>query len=356
MESTRAQLEALDERLAGLERWLASSSTDRDALTAALRESDEAVAALARRRREAETRVQTAAGKVDALRAEIRDLEAAEAEQAQALRAQLRAAWILSRRSPLQMLLEAETPDRVGRLLWFSRHTSEARAELVGNWQRARGELEVRAGELADALARLEADRDALRERAAELVATRRERGAMLADLERRIAARRDNVAELRATRAELEALLQRLVSEAGTLTGAAFEAARGSLPWPAPPRILQAFGRPRPPGGLPADGVFIAAEAGAPVRAVASGEVVFAEWLRGFGLLAVVDHGGGYMSLYGQLESLTHQVGDRVEAGEQLATAGRSGGSARSGLWFEVRNQGTPEDPVAWCAPRTSS
>lgn len=291
--------------------------------------------------------------RVDRLRGEIAALEQAEADQAEALRTQLRSAWLLSRRSPLQMLLEAESPDRVGRLLWFSRHTSDARGELLAGWRRARSDLAERETALAGALVELEADRDALRARAARLAATRDERSALLADLERRIAARRDNVVELRATRAELTALLERLIADAGTLTGTAFEAARGRLPWPAEPRILQSFGRPRPPGDLPADGVLLAAEPGTPVRAVADGEVVFADWMRGFGLLAVVDHGGGYMSLYGQLESLTRRVGDRLEAGEQLATAGRSGGNARSGVWFEVRNQGRPEDPVAWCAPR---
>lgn len=343
----------MDERLADLERWLSDSNTDRDTLAAALRASDEAVAALATQRREAETRVTAARARVETLQAEIAELEAAEADQAEALRTQLRSAWLLSRRSPLQMLLEAETPDRVGRLLWFNRHTSEARSDLVASWRRSRNELADRAAALASALAGLEAERDELRTRVARLEATRRERGALLADLERRITARRDNVVELRATRAELEALLKRLVAEAGNLTGAAFEGARGKLPWPAPPRILQSFGRPRPPGGLPADGVLIAADPGTPVRAVAGGEVVFADWMRGFGLLAVVDHGGGYMSLYGQLEALTRQLGDRLEAGEQLATAGRSGGNARSGVWFEVRSQGRPQDPVAWCAPR---
>ena len=79
---------------------------------------------------------------------------------------------------------------------------------------------------------------------------------------------------------------------------------------------------------------------------------MVFADWLRGFGLLAVVDHGNGYMSLYGQLESLTRQVGDRVEAGEPLAKPDARA-AARAAVWFEVRNQGEPEDPVAWCVPR---
>jgi len=166
--------------------------------------------------------------KVERLRTEIADLEAAEAAQADALRTQLRSAWLLSRRSPMQMLLEAETPDRVGRLLWFSRHTSEARSELVADWRRARSDLAEREAELGGALVELEADRDALRARAARLAATRDERGALLADLERRIAARRDNVVELRATRAELAALLERLIAEAGTLTGTAFETGAG--------------------------------------------------------------------------------------------------------------------------------
>jgi septal ring factor EnvC (AmiA/AmiB activator) len=314
------------------------------------------VAALAGERRAAETRVADAQRRVDALEAEIERLRNAETEQTGALRTQVRAAWLLSRRAPLQMLLEAEDPHRVGRLLWFHRHTSEARTELVENWQRTRADLGARRASLEVALVDLEAERARLRTRAARLDATRTERGALLAGLERRIRDRRDNVAELRRARAELEALLERLVADPGTLDGAAFEAARGGLPWPAQPRILQSFGAPRPPGGLPADGVLIAADPGTPVRAIAGGAIVFAEWMRGFGLLVVVDHGGGYMSLYGQLEALNRRVGDRLEAGEQLATAGRSGGSARAGVWFEVRSQGKPEDPVAWCMPRSSA
>ena len=311
------------------------------------------MAELAADRRAAEARVADAQARVADLETQIAELVDAEATQTDALRTQVRAAWLLSRRTPLQTLLEAEAPDRVGRLLWFHGRTAEARTALVDSWQRTRTDLDARRATLAAALVDLEAERDALRGRAERLDAARAERGTLLAGLERRIRDRRDNVAELRRTRAELEALLERLVAAAGTLDGSAFEASRGGLPWPASPRILQSFGAPRPPGGLPADGVLIAADPGTPVHAIAAGDVVFAEWMRGFGLLAVVDHGGGYMSLYGQLESLTRRVGDRLEAGEQLATAGRSGGSARAGVWFEVRSQGRPEDPVAWCLPR---
>ncbi len=285
----------------------------------------------------------------------MRALEAAEAGQLEALRSQMRATWMLARREPLQMLLEAESADRIGRLLYFNRHLAEARGQHIERWQEEGRKLAEQTKALDAALARVRTERDALRERSAALDASRRQRSATLTALESQIERRKDNAEELRATRAELSALLDRLVSEAQPKVGPNFKDARGRLPWPAAPRLLQTFGRPRPPGNLPAQGVLISADLGTPIRAVAAGEVVFADWLRGFGLLAVVDHGNGYMSLYGQLESLIRKVGDSVEAGEQLATAGRSGGSARSGVWFEVRNQGEPEDPVAWCVPRAT-
>ena len=350
---TRARLDALDAELEGIEAWLLNSSTDRETLSSALRASDQAIAEIARARRNAELRVADTSAEAGEIRARMRALETARDEQLDALRTQMRATWMLARREPLQMLLEAESPDRVGRLIYFNRHLAEAREEQIERWQAEGRLLATQASNLEAALTRLEAERDALSQRSSELEAGRRQRGTTLANLEARIRDREDNAEELRATRAELGALLDRLMSEVQRTAGPAFKDARGQLPWPAAPRLLQTFGRPRPPGNLPAQGVLIGADSGTPIQAVAAGEVVFADWLRGFGLLAVVDHGDGYMSLYGQLESLIRKVGDRVEAGEQLATAGSSGGSARSGVWFEVRNQGKPEDPVNWCKPR---
>ena len=284
----------------------------------------------------------------------MRALEAAEAGQLEALRSQMRATWMLARREPLQMLLEAESADRIGRLLYFNRHLAEARGQHIERWQAEGRKLAEQTKALDAALARLRSERDALRERSAELDASRRQRSATLTALESQIERRKDNAEELRATRAELSALLDRLVSAAQPKVGLNFKDARGRLPWPAAPRLLQTFGRPRPPGNLPAQGVLISADLGTPIRAVAAGEVVFADWLRGFGLLAVVDHGNGYMSLYGQLESLIRKVGDSVEA----ASSSPPQDARRQRpqwVWFEVRNQGEPEDPVAWCVPRAT-
>ena len=127
------------------------------------------------------------------------------------------------------------------------------------------------------------------------------------------------------------------------------FAALRGRLPWPASGRIVSRFGTPRL-GGLFWDGVMISAPEGREVRAVHHGRVAFADWLRGLGLLMIVDHGDGYMTLYGHNQSLFKEVGDWVEADEAIALVGSSGGRERAGVYFGVRFKGRPVDPAKWC------
>jgi septal ring factor EnvC (AmiA/AmiB activator) len=109
-------------------------------------------------------------------------------------------------------------------------------------------------------------------------------------------------------------------------------------------------FGAPREDSGISWKGLFIRAQEGGEVRAVAGGRVVFADWLRGFGNLMIVDHGNGYMSLYGNNQALLKRVGDEVRAGDSIAAVGNSGGNQESGLYFELRHLSKPFDPLAWC------
>jgi murein hydrolase activator len=116
---------------------------------------------------------------------------------------------------------------------------------------------------------------------------------------------------------------------------------------------LASRFGSPRNDGGLTWKGLFLAAKPGESVRAVAGGRVVYADWLRGFGNLLIVDHGEGYMSLYGYNETLLKRIGDEIHGGDSVATVGNSGGSADSGLYFELRHQGKPFDPLTWVGRR---
>ncbi|MEE4362080.1 MAG: peptidoglycan DD-metalloendopeptidase family protein [Pseudomonadales bacterium] len=235
----------------------------------------------------------------------------------------------------------------------YHRYLASARVDAMTTWQTTRAELETSRAALAAQEQTLVAERDALKARADRLDRARRDRSGTLASLEREIGAREDRRKELLARQARLAELLERLAREAARPSGERFAAARGRLPWPVDAPVVERFGAPRSGGRLRADGVLLGADAGTPVRAIAPGEIVFADWMRGFGLMVIVDHGSGYMSLYAQAESLLHAVGDRVEAGEPLATAGQSGGSARAGIWFEIRRNGQPEDPGRWCGPR---
>jgi len=141
------------------------------------------------------------------------------------------------------------------------------------------------------------------------------------------------------------------LVSSDGANYGGAFSAARGKLPWPVNGRLLARFGDARGSDARAKwDGVMISANPGTQVRAVHGGRVVFADWLRGAGLLVILDHGNGYLSLYGHNQSLLKSAGDIVKAGEAISTVGDSGGQDAAGLYFAIRQQGRPTDPSQWC------
>src|SRR5690606_28607021 len=128
------------------------------------------------------------------------------------------------------------------------------------------------------------------------------------------------------------------------------FREARGQLPWPVAGKPVNRFGSPRGNSSLRWQGINIVASEGTTVRAVHGGRVIFADWLRGSGLLLIVDHGGGFMSLYAHNQTLLRNVGDTVRAGEPIATVGSSGGQPQAALYFEIRREGVPTDPAQWC------
>ena len=154
-----------------------------------------------------------------------------------------------------------------------------------------------------------------------------------------------------------LQALLDRITASIADLPTPGdttpFVREKGKLLLPVSGRITDRFGTSRNNGKLRWNGIFIAAPRGAPVRAIHYGRVVFSDWLRGFGLLLIIDHGDGYMSLYGHNQVLYTEVGDWVTAGEIVATVGDTGGQNRAGLYFEIRYKGKPTNPQLWCQAR---
>jgi murein hydrolase activator len=185
----------------------------------------------------------------------------------------------------------------------------------------------------------------------ARLVEAREKRGTVLASLTAESRARSQSLEKLRSQKATLERLLRELkrAMEKFPVTGKeAFAKLRGKLSWPVAGRVVARFGESRA-GGLKWDGVLVETERGTPVRSVHDGRMVYSDWLPGLGLLAIVDHGEGYLSLYGHNERLYKAAGERVVAGDTIAAAGDSGGRSRPELYFEIRKGGKPVDPRPW-------
>jgi septal ring factor EnvC (AmiA/AmiB activator) len=284
---------------------------------------------------------------------------ALEARQSQIARL-VQARYIQGDRGALRALLSGDDPQAISRRLVYETYVARAQAELIRD---ARAELarlagleaaaRAKAGERAALEAKARAEREALRRTAAE-------RRAVLARISGDIRkARRDLDAAQKN-----EARLARLVRELSRAVrppprpGAASPSApavgvfgklKGRLPAPVRGELVVRYGAPQPAASPSPKGVFFRAPEGDEVHAVAPGRVVFAEWLRGYGNLLILDHGDDYLSIYGNNESVLRRVGDAVHAGEVVATVGASGGNESSGLYFELRHQGRPFDPVPW-------
>lgn len=310
-------------------------------------------------------RIRKIEGDLDTTRLDLRRLQSREAnlladsaEQRRYLTQQIRAAYSLGNQEYVKVLLNQQDPNDIARMLAYYDYLNSARANQIGHYRATLDELalvtaeaEARSLALVDLRSDLGVEHQLLLE-------SRATREATLAELQASIAETGTAIARRERDRGELEALLNRIQSGFGGLgeSDAPFATQRGALPMPVAGRVVNRFGSRRSAGQMRWNGIFIAAEPGQPVRAIHYGRVVFSDWLRGFGLLLIISHGEGYMSLYGHNEVLLRQTGEWVAAGEAVASVGRTGGADRDGLYFEIRSSGKPTDPQLWCRTQRSS
>ena len=349
-----AALERLRARIAALSRELAATRGAHAEAVRALRESEKAIGRVERELEAVEARLRASRRALERLRAERAALRERLARQRTALARTLRAAYLVGREERLKLLLSQEDPAALGRVLAYHRYLVRARLERIEAVRASLAALRALETRIADERERQET-LHAARERERERLAARRaERAAAVARLAARLRRGEDELRRLERDRAALERLLNEVERALEGLPrpeqARPFAELRGRLPWPARGRLLARFGARRAAGGLRWRGVLIGAREGTPVRAVSHGRVVFADWLRGLGLLLIIDHGDGWMTLYGHNRSLYKEVGDWVQAGEVIASVGDSGGRERAALYFEIRHRGRPIDPVRWC------
>jgi septal ring factor EnvC (AmiA/AmiB activator) len=358
LKALRARIEALK---SGLGEREAQGREARDAL----RDSERAISDANRALRALEAESRAVRGELDRLGARQRSLESSLQRQQAALGRILAARYAAGAPDAVKIALSGEDPSEVARRLYYLAELSRATAQLlrelraglaeVGEVRRAteerRRRLEaIEAQHRADR-ARLLAERRTRRQVldrvSAEIRASRRQMQTLLAD-EKRLSRLVEEIGRVLAARPGAGYARVEKVPELGSLAGP-FSGQRGKLRLPVRGELVARFGAPRNEGPAGKGGVFIRAAEGQPVRAVAAGQVVYADWMRGFGNLLIVDHGEAYLSIYGNNESLLKQPGDPVAAGETIATVGASGGNEQSGLYFELRHLGKAFDPLRW-------
>lgn len=346
-----AELAGLKERIGRLQRDMQQDLTRRDRLAAALRDAEREVAAARGRLDRATRELALTDSRLETLAGEQAETRNALAAQRRALAGALRAAYLAGREEHLKLLLSQRDPARLGRLFTYYGYLGRARAGAIGGIEASLARLDQLEQQLTEERT-LRAGQQSLRER--ELLAlegARTQRKQALGAMTTRISTNQSALAGLRREAQALEKLLAELRREtdgAGAPSGQPFARVKGRLPWPVRGRITANFGQSRG-GGLRWNGMAIAAERGMSVRAPYAGRVVYSDWLPGLGLLLIIDHGGGYMTLYGHNEQLYKAVGEAVSAGETIATVGDSGGRGRPELYLEVRRGKVPEDPRRW-------
>jgi len=348
---TEGQLQALKAQIAVIRDRVSQDAVQSDRLARELQAAEVAVAAarakLADLRQERAERTAHRAGLAAQQRSRAADVAALRAGLAQ----QLRAAYLIGREEPLKLLLNQQDPARAGRMFADYSYFGRARA---GEIAAIDTDIQTLAGldaQLAADEQRLDALQSAAADDVNQLQTARSQRDAALIAIKAESLNSAQVLQRLQGQQAALTALLRdlkRALEPFPSDANGAFGALRGRLAWPVGGRLAARFGQVRA-GGLKWDGLLIDTDRGADVRAVYRGRIIYADWLPGLGLLAIIDHGDGYLSLYGHNERLYKGVGDSVAAGDVIAASGDSGGTSRPQLYFEIRKGSRPVDPGPW-------
>jgi len=346
------ELEDVRERISELTQSLDAAAAERDTLTSELQQAEIDIAEKRQRLRELERE----RAFTDKRRAEL-DTRISQQEinldrEIASLGEQVRAAYMSGGQEHLQLLLNQQDPATLGRVMSYYGYLNRYRAENIDTVTGSLSELASLRGEVATEEARLD---EIGRARYAELSLlnnAQEKRQALLVSVRQRIRDEGREIDRLAAQEKDLARLIAELtniLSDYPISSEDPFSEHKGRLTWPVAGTLLHDFGQPRVGGGLRWNGVVLSAPRGREVRAVYHGRVAFADWLAGLGLLVIVDHGDGYMSLYGYNDTILKNAGDWVAPGDVIATVGDSGGQQRAGLYFEIRQGTRPVNPRQW-------
>lgn len=395
---TQQQINQAQQDVSELERLIKQIQAEKSAAQQALQNTEKEIGDLEKNIRSLETEQKKNEQAIRAFELEKAALEKQRLQQEKLVALQSRAAYQAGQHEPLRLLFNQQDPALVSHNLVYYQYLQQARQQQINQFKATVQQLSELQAAIDQHQQELTQQTTALQQQQAKLAPLRDQRKQQVQALskkqqgsEQRLASRKQDQKKLNDLLAAIEQKLARQAEEARlrkereqerqrqlalqqsqaqvrqqvqgsrpasgpqvssqfSHPGGNFAQARGKLPWPVDGRLLARFGSTREDTRNTWDGVLIQAAEGQQVRAIHGGRVVFADWLRGSGLLVIVDHGDGYLSLYGHNQSLLARAGDSIKAGQPVATVGNTGGQAQSALYFAIRKQGQATDPGQWC------
>jgi murein hydrolase activator len=378
-EQSKEDLNRLHERIEALKKELDSTKEAHKDAADELKASEKAISETNRKLYELSKQHKQNRNALAGLQQQKLEIETTVKEQQDLLGAQLYQRYLHGQQGYIQIVLQQQDPGAIARQLHYYSYVSKARAALIASMQQNLGKIARLNDETANALKALTELKQKQEQERRELQAQKNERNKVLKQLSAKISSQRGEISKLKRDEKRLSQLVERLSriipktvpkkrSKAAkssepvgrneelptnAFDGGNFAALKGKLNLPIRGDIANRFGDSREDTGVSWKGLFIKSSEGSEVKSIASGRVVFADWLRGFGNLLIVDHGDGYMSLYGNNQSLLKRVGESVSGGDTIAAVGNSGGNETSGLYFELRHRSKPLDPLGWSRVR---
>lgn len=351
-EKARQDLLRLQKDIKKLQSNLKAKQKQQSKAITQLRNSEKQIATATKILRSTKRQLRKKEQELKKLRRQQTNLEKNKREQKQALASQIKSAFISGRQEYLKLLLNQQDPEALGRILVYYDYMNKARSEKVAKLQKTLIDLENIDKTIQKEILQLNLLKKSNEEETARLETLKDRRKKLVASLTKEIETKSEELTELQVNASELQELIDSVQQAIDSIDFSqpldGLKAQKGKLNWPTNGRQVQGFGA-KLAEGINSNGIIISAKEGSPVSSVHYGRIVYADWLRGFGLLVIIDHGEGFMSLYGYNQALYKQVGDWVETGESIATVGQSGGQQRSGLYFELRHQGKPLNPKRW-------
>ncbi|MDP7592849.1 MAG: peptidoglycan DD-metalloendopeptidase family protein [Litorilituus sp.] len=344
------KLNDVQQAIAAQESNIFTTNKARSKLEQQLKQDDLAIAKAAKSINNTEKKLTTTKLKIIKLGTEKQALSTQKRKQEQLLAKQLRAAYTTGQHDYLKLILNQEQSEKVQRTVTYYQYLNQARIKQIGVFQSTIASLLQVTTEHQAQITALDNLKKSQQRQKISLNQNKSKRQQTINALNKKLLSSQQKLAKLKAEEANLTAALQKLATLMQTeinLTG--LSKLKKKLSWPVKGRLLRSFGSKKQ-GYLKWKGVLLGATIGRQVQTIHSGTILFSDWLKGYGLLTVIDHGEGYMSLYAHNQTLLKSVGERVETGEPIALVGQSGGQNQAGLYFEIRHRGKAVNPKLWC------